>query len=95
MISFRFNDAEIEALQEHQLYEDESPSQTASRLLREFLGISKRKVPTDVDKVDIRQLVRKEVEEILAKSSVAHVDNVDIQKLIKQEVEKQLGELAA
>jgi hypothetical protein len=62
IISFRFDDAELEALQAFQTPEDKSPSQTAARLLRGMLGgiIEPSTVPSTP--VDIKELVKQEVE---------------------------------
>ncbi len=83
IISFRFNDAEVEALQALQSpYIDESPSQTAARLLRELLGVSKKPEPsTPVNNVDIQELVKQEVEKAIAD--------------VRREFDERLGELAA
>lgn len=61
IISFRFDDAELEALQAFQTPEDKSPSQTAARLLRGMLGgiIEPSTVPSTP--VDIKELVKQEV----------------------------------
>lgn len=62
IISFRFTDAELEALQAFQVPEDKSPSQTAARLLRGmFTGILEPSTLPSTP-VDIRELVRLEVE---------------------------------
>jgi hypothetical protein len=62
IISFRFTDAELEALQAFQLSEDKSPSQTAARLLRGMLaGIIEPSTVSSTG-VDIRELVKQEVE---------------------------------
>lgn len=68
VISFRFNDAELEALQALQIPEDDSDSQTAARLVRSLLGTSTPStVSTDVD---IKELVKQEVEASLAEVRV-------------------------
>lgn len=67
VISFRFTDEEIEALQALQLPEDDSLNQTAARLVRERLaGITSPQVmSTSVDSaVDIKELVKQEVEAV-------------------------------
>ncbi|MEH2168043.1 MAG: hypothetical protein V7K41_15470 [Nostoc sp.] len=62
IISFRFTDAELEALQAFQLSEDKSPSQTAARLLRGMLvGIVEPSTVSSTP-VDIKSLVKQEVE---------------------------------
>ena len=66
IISFRFSDAELEALQAFQVPEDKSPSQTAARLLRGmFTGIAETSTATSTS-VDIKSLVKQEVEASLA-----------------------------
>ncbi|MEH2261200.1 hypothetical protein [Nostoc sp.] len=62
IISFRFTDAEVEALQSFQVSEDKSPSQTAARLLRGmFAGILEPSTGLSTS-VDIKELVKQEVE---------------------------------
>ena len=61
IISFRFDDAELEALQAFQTPEDKSPSQTAARLLRGMLaGIIEPSTGMSTG-VDIQELVKLEV----------------------------------
>jgi len=58
VISFRFSDAEIQALEAFQTEEDgDSLNQTAARLLRGILGISKELSTT----VDINKLVEEKI----------------------------------
>lgn len=60
IISFRFTDAELEALEALQAPEDKSPSQTAARLVRDLLGV--QPVSTMSTPVDIKELVKQEIE---------------------------------
>lgn len=61
IISFRFDDAELEALQAFQTSEDKSASQTAARLLRGMLaGIIEASIVSSTS-VDIKELVKLEV----------------------------------
>lgn len=70
VISFRFSDVELEALQALQIPEDDSVNQTAARLLREmFTGIVKPSTASSTllsTNVDIQQLVKQEIEVSLA-----------------------------
>lgn len=62
VISFRFSDAEIEALQALQLPEDDSLNQTAARLVRErFTRVEPPQPPLSTN-VDIKELVKQEIE---------------------------------
>ena len=66
IISFRFDDAELEALQAFQTPEDKSPSQTAARLLRGMLaGIIEQSTVSSTS-VNIQELVKVEVAASLA-----------------------------
>lgn len=68
VISFRFTDDEVKALQALQVPEDKSPSQTAARLLRELLAgtINKSTLSTSSTFLDnIEQLVDKRLEAAL------------------------------
>lgn len=58
VISFRFNDDEIEALQALQTLDDESLSQTAARLLRNVIGLSTPSTRVD----NLEELIDKRVE---------------------------------
>ncbi|WP_315786100.1 hypothetical protein [Fischerella sp. JS2] len=80
VISFRLSELEIQALSALQISEDESLNQTAARLLRGILGTS-TDVSTVSTSVDIREIVRQEVEVAISQ--------------VKGEVDKRLGELAA
>lgn len=61
IISFRFDDVELEALQAFQTSEDKSPSQTAAKLLRGMLaGILEQSTSLSTG-VDIQELVKQEV----------------------------------
>lgn len=62
VISFRFNDDELKALEALQAPEDDSPNQTAARLLRGLLGMST--VSTSVD--NLEELIDKRLEVGLA-----------------------------
>jgi hypothetical protein len=65
VISFRFTNDEVKALQALQAPEDKSPSQTAARLLRGLLAgtIDKSTLSTESTSVDnIEQLVDKRLE---------------------------------
>ena len=75
VISFRFNDDEVEALQALQTLDDESLNQTAARLLRDAIGLSTASTKVDnleglIDKrVEIGLAeVRKQLEELRGKS---------------------------
>jgi hypothetical protein len=61
IISFRFSDEELEALQAFQTPEDRSPSQTAARLLRGSFRRSTT-VSTKTPDVDILEVFKQEVE---------------------------------
>ena len=63
IISFRFDDAELEALQGLQTPEDKSPSQTAARLLRGMLAGTiepSTGLSTNVDRIE--ELIDKRLE---------------------------------
>ena len=69
IISFRFSDAELEALQTFQAPEDKSPSQTAARLVRGMIAgiVEPSTLPTSTStNVDIQELVKQQVEASLA-----------------------------
>jgi len=90
VISFRFNDAEVEALQAlQQVEDDDSLNQTASRLLRSLLGTStpSRDLSTSVD---IQEIVKREVENAIANSERLQ----ELQQIITK-VDERLGELNA
>jgi hypothetical protein len=61
VISFRFSDEELEALQAFQTPEDKSPSQTAARLLRGSFSRSTN-VSTKTPDVDVLEAFKREVE---------------------------------
>ncbi|MCL6754464.1 hypothetical protein KBT16_27200 [Nostoc sp. CCCryo 231-06] len=65
VISFRFTDAELEALQSFQISEDKSSSQTAARLLRGVLAGIIEKSTVQSTPVDIKSLVKQEIESSL------------------------------
>jgi hypothetical protein len=102
IISFRFDDAELEALQALQTSEDKSPSQTAARLLRGMLaGIIEPSTVLSTP-VDIQVLVRQEVENAIANSEqLKEMIAANTAYLatgineIKHEVDERLGELSA
>ncbi|MDZ8260634.1 MAG: hypothetical protein V7K71_02020 [Nostoc sp.] len=60
IISFRFDDAELEALQALQTPEDKSPSQTAARLVRGSFSRSIA-VSTKTPDVDVLEAFKQEV----------------------------------
>jgi hypothetical protein len=102
VISFRLSELEIQALSALQITEDESLNQTAARLLRGILGTSGA-ASTVSASVDLRQIVRQEVEALALSTPSTFVD---IKEMVRQEVEaaisqvkgevdKRLGELAA
>lgn len=70
VISFRFSDTEVEALQKLQVAEDDSINQTAARLLRGVLAgiVEPATIPSTPSStpVDIKELVKQEVEASLA-----------------------------
>ena len=66
IISFRFDDAELEALQAFQTPEDKSPSQTAARLLRGMLAGIIEQSTVSFTSVNIQELVKVEVAASLA-----------------------------
>ncbi|MBN4002208.1 hypothetical protein [Nostoc sp. LPT] len=61
IISFRFDDAELEALQAFQTSEDKSPNQTAARLLRGILAGIIEQSTVSYTSVNIQELVKQEV----------------------------------
>lgn len=104
VISFRLSDAEIQALRILQTSSDKSLNQTAVRLLRSILGTSTDlSTPTSTSKLDIREIVRQEVEAVAMSTSVDSVDMREIVRLeveaaishFKREVDERLGEFAA
>ncbi|MEH2028510.1 MAG: hypothetical protein V7K67_02320 [Nostoc sp.] len=67
IISFRFDDTELEALQTFQIPEDKSPNQTAARLLRGMLaGIIEQSTAssTPVDIEEFKQQVEASLTEV-------------------------------
>jgi hypothetical protein len=89
VISFRLSEVEIKALSALQTSEDESLNQTAARLLRDILGTST--VSSQMSTiVDIREMVRQEVEAI-ALSTPSMV--MDMKEMVKQEVEVAISQL--
>lgn len=69
VISFRFTDAEVQALEALQIPEDKSPSQTAARLLRGLLAgrIDESTLSTSSTTVDnIEELIDKRLAVALA-----------------------------
>lgn len=101
IISFRFDDAELEALQALQVPEDKSPSQTAARLLRGLLaGIEPSTFLSTP--VDMEELVKREVEsaianserlqEMIAANTAYLAEGINE---IKHSVDERLGELSA
>ncbi|MCC5599133.1 hypothetical protein [Nostoc favosum] len=102
IISFRFSDEELEALQAFQTPKDKSPSQTAARLLRGMLaGIIEPSTVSSTG-VDIQELVRQEVENAIANSEqLKEMIAANTAYLatgineIKHEVDERLGELSA
>lgn len=99
IISFRFSDAELEALQAFQTPEDKSPSQIAARLVRGIIaGMVEPSTPSTP--VDIQELVKQQVEQAITDSQLlkdmialntSHLTK-GIDK-IKQEVDERLEEL--
>jgi len=103
IISFRLNDAEIEALSALQVPEDKSLSQTAARLVRGSFSRStsvSTKASTDVDILE--ELVKREVENAIANSErLKEIIAANTAYLaagineIKHSVDERLGELNA
>ncbi|MCP6759462.1 MAG: hypothetical protein NHB32_12010 [Fischerella sp. CENA71] len=90
VISFRLSEVEIQALSALQTSEDESLNQTAARLLRNILGTSTVSSQASMS-VDIREIVRQEVEAIaLSTPSIV----MDMREMVKQEVEVAISELS-
>lgn len=84
VVSFRFNDAEIQALEALQVESDNgSLNQTAARLLRGMLGTSKE-TSTPVDGVDMGKMIEEKIA-IAFDSLQAKLESV----------EERLGELNA
>ncbi|MBD2247048.1 hypothetical protein [Nostoc sp. FACHB-888] len=99
VISFRLSDLEIQALKALQAESSESLNQTAARLLRSILG-GTASVNNTVDIVDLRTLIKLEVEAAVANSQ--HMKDLLEEHTvylttaineIKQEVNERLGEL--
>lgn len=105
VISFRFNDAELEALQALQTQDDDSLNQTAARLLRGLLGASTAStvsMSTVSTSVDIQELIQQELSKALANSEqLKEMISANTAYLatgineIKREVDERLGELSA
>ena len=67
IISFRFDDAELEALQAFQTSDDKSPNQTAARLLRGILaGTIEQSTVLSTGVDNLESLIDKRIEESLA-----------------------------
>ncbi|WP_138506725.1 hypothetical protein [Nostoc sp. PA-18-2419] len=102
IISFRLNDAEIEALSALQVPEDKSLSQTAARLVRSSFSTSMPLSTKASTGVDILELVKQEVSKAIANSEqLKDLIAANTAYLatgineIKQEVDERLGELSA
>jgi hypothetical protein len=80
VISFRLDDDKLALLEQHK-QGDESPNQTAMRLLLGVLGVEAKKTRIQgVDTVDIEKLIEEKI------VSVNAVNSVDIEAIIKRQI---------
>jgi regulator of protease activity HflC (stomatin/prohibitin superfamily) len=84
--SFRLSDAVVAALETYK-QDDESLNQTAQRVISQFLGVTTLETYSQAQRIDIQELIRKEVASAIATSD--HIKKLTIT------VDECLGKLTA